>query len=897
MRLFRAIFFAAIALSSLVRAEPPNRTPRATPPQQLSRVLRNFDFEERDHGNVEDVPAGWVQVEGPGLPHYLHGVFDSSSFATGRASFRMDLNGGSITYRFPAGQIPVMTNAAYRASVMCRTTPLRAARARLTAYLCDIDGRPLAATVRSSDSFVSETGDDKFRPLSVDIAADDPRASSLVLEMSLLQSSRLADSSLGEQKLLVEDIHGSAWFDDLRIAQVPTVTLATDQATNVFDPGEKITLRVRVLDRIATDLTGELRVFDVDGRLVHQRTGAIEFGRSDGDALVGAASVPELPAGWYEARLAIRSRDQLLAERSLKFACLGAARSAVPADPRFGVDAVKLAPGAWDILPDAMSIAAAGRAKVAAWSADHGIDSDAGAAFDRLLDALRPDGRTVTACLVALPPEVRKLLGGDHWTDLLRAPRDGWQPQLSFLLARYATHLDRWQLMPDEDAEACANEPARRAAFAKVFEEFERLTGSTRLAMPWPAWFEVGESSSSIALSIPPEILPEQLPLYLRDASSGTAKVSSLTLQPIDVARYGRLARERDLALRIAYALSAGADRIDLPLPFTTATQHDGSATAEPTPLLLVQRTVQATLSNARYAGKVTIAPGVDAFLFDRGGRAGETGSGVMLVSTPSTAPLAPAGRVSIALGKRATRVDLDGTVSAVARSTDRRRPDEFELQIGERPFFVVDIDAPLMLLRAGIQIDNPMLESSVVPLSREIAFTNTFDSPISGSIRVAGPAGWTVSLPGGAFSLSPGETFRGTVNLSFPMNASSGDKVLTADLKIDGRANYRLNVPIGVKLGLSDVGLRTIAVRSGDEVIVQQVITNYGSKPINYNAFVTIAGLPRQERIISALGPGKAAIRKYRLPLSHSSPVGKLRSGVREVEGKRMLNDEVEIR
>lgn len=897
MRLFRAIFCTSLIASSTLAAE---HVPQAIAPAHLSRVLRNFDFEEQDHGNVEDVPAGWMKVEGPGLPNYLHGTFDSAVAATGRASFRLDLNGGSISYRLPAGQIPIMAHAAYRINVMCRTTALSAARARLTAYLCDIDGRPLPKTTRSSDPFVSQRGDDGFSRLSIDVVADDPHAVSLVLELVLLQPSRLPDDALGDQKLLVEDIHGSAWFDDLSVAQVPTVSLSTDHSTNIFSPGEPVNLRVRVLDRVATDLTGELRVFDADGKLVHQKTGAIAFSGGDpgdGEPLTGAAAIPELPPGWYDARLAVRSRDQLLAERSLKFVCLGPAAAPMRADPRFGVDATMLAPDAWISLPDAMSATSAGRVKVAAWSADHAVESDSAGPFDRLLDALRPDGRTVTGCLVALPPQVRNSVGGDRWTDLLRVPPEKWQPQLAFLLSRHAMQLDRWQLMSDDEADACASDPARRAAFAKVFEEFCRLTGSPNLAMPWPAWFEALDAPGTIALSMPPEILPEQLPLYVRDASSSSSRVTSLSLHPIDAARYGRLARERDLALRVAYALSAGADRIDLPLPFTASSQADGASATEPEPILPAERTILSTLSNARYAGKVTIAPGVDAFLFDRRAVVGGADSGVMLVSAPSTGPLAASGQVSIALGKHATRVDLDGTVSSVARSQDRKRPDEFVLEIGPRPFFVTDIDAPLMLLRASLAIDNPMLESSVTPLSRTITFTNTFDSPISGSIRLGGPAGWTVSLPGGQFSLNPGETFHGTLNLQFPMNAPCGDKVLTAELKIDGRERYRLNVPIAVKLGLSDVGLQSLAVRSGDEVIVQQIITNYGSEPINYNAFVSIAGLPRQERIISSLGPGQQAIRKYRLPLPRTSTATKLRSGVREAEGKRMLNDEVEIR
>ena len=893
MRILRAIL-AALLIAAPARAEHGSNV---QPPAQLSRVLKTFDFEERDHGNVEDVPAGWMKIEGPGLPHYLHGEFDDSVRATGKASFRFDLNGGSITYRYPAGQIPVMAHAAYRVSVMCRTTPLNTARARLTAYLCDVDGHVLTSTIVSSDSFASARGDETFHPLSLDIAADAPTAATLVLELSLLQSSLLPDSSLGDQKLVVEDIHGSAWFDDLRVAQVPTVSLTTDRPTNVFTPGEQVNLRVRVIDRIATDLTAELRVVDVDGQPVHQRTGAIDFAPADaskGEELAGSASIPPLPPGWYEARLAVSSRGQKVGEKTLKFVRTGDAPLPAQADPRFGVVATEFAPEAWSAIPEAMADIAAGRVKISAWSASHAIENTAAGQFDRLLDALRPDGRSVTACLTDLPPELQKLVGGDRWTDLLQVPTDRWQPQLAYLIARHATHVDQWQLMPDADADEIARDPNRRIVFNRVFDEFTKLTGTISLAMPWPAFFdrEVGSPGAS-AIVVPTDVLPEQIPLYLHDAQTLSPETQqSVTLRAIPREKYGRPAQLRDLALRVAYGLVGGATKIDLPLPFTATTLRDGSTMLEPDSTLVAQRTIMATLSNARFAGKIQIAPGVDAFLFNR------NGSGVMLVSTPSTSPISPVGRVSIALGKRANRVELDGSTFPVPHvKATTGRPDDFDLEIGAMPFFVTDIDAPLMLLRASVTIDNPMLESSVVPVGREIRFTNTFDTPITGTIRVGGPKGWQVAVGGASFSLNPGETYSAPVTLTFPMNASAGDRVLTADIKLQGREDYRLIVPIAVKLGLSDVGLQTMAVRSGDEVIVQQVITNYGSVPINYNAFLTVAGLPRQERIVSNLMPGKITIRKYRLPLPQSSQVEKLRSGVREVEGKRMLNDEVEIR
>src|SRR5688500_6979532 len=115
MRFLFGILSLAVLLAAAARAERPAK---AEAPAQLSRVLRSFDFEERDDGNVEEVPVGWLKVEGPGLPHYLSGKFDPTVSAAGRSSFRFDLIGGSVTYRYPAGKISVMTPASYRISVM-----------------------------------------------------------------------------------------------------------------------------------------------------------------------------------------------------------------------------------------------------------------------------------------------------------------------------------------------------------------------------------------------------------------------------------------------------------------------------------------------------------------------------------------------------------------------------------------------------------------------------------------------------------------------------------------------------------------------------------------------------------------------------------------------------------
>ena len=102
--------------------------------------------------------------------------------------------------------------------------------------------------------------------------------------------------------------------------------------------------------------------------------------------------------------------------------------------------------------------------------------------------------------------------------------------------------------------------------------------------------------------------------------------------------------------------------------------------------------------------------------------------------------------------------------------------------------------------------------------------------------------------------------------------------------------------MPLGVKLGLSDVGMQTLAIRDGDVVIVQQIIQNYGDKAVDYTAFAIIPGYQRQERLVTTLRPGESTIKRFRF--TGVKPVRGLtaRAGIKELDGSRMLNDEVEI-
>ena len=855
----------------------------ALPAAELSRVVKSFDFEERQTGNAEELPRDWVKLEGPGLPHYVNGRLAGGHAAGGRYAFRFDLNGSSLIYRYPHGHIAAVPGATYRVTAAVSTDSVPSARARLTATFADLDGRPIKNATRHSTPFVGAP--DAWGALSIECTAP-PAARWLVLELGFVQPTIWQDASLGKQSLFDQDIHATAHFDDVVVTQVPVVDVTCDKPTHVYSKSEPTVLHVRVVDRVTEDLAAQLVITDAAGRAVHQQSGRLDLTATDAAASKTATlSLPPLPPGAYRATLGVVAGGMILGQHTLDLIRLADDNPAVRPDARFGFDATDVPVEAWPQLPGLLANLGAARVKLAVWDERSDVESAAGGTFNKLLDDLRRSQITPTALIAALPPRLAAEAGGAGLERLPGLPAAAWQPELSQMIARYAGYLDRWQFGTDAQAAAFAEGPKLRAAYDVALKTFDALLDQPDLAMPWPAYVDLNASlPANLAVTIPPDVLPHQIPLYVRDLSTRPGQQYSLYLRPLQAGAYGRAVRNRDLVLRIAYALASGARRIDLPLPARVLTRDGLPPEFRPDETLLIVRTLLATLGNAVYKGRVPVSDDVEAMLFDR------AGEGVLLVWAKDAA----AAPFRIVLGNRPQRVDLDGSVSPVLQPKDDSGV--IEIIAGPAPFFLTGIDGHLAQLRCSIAFDNPLIESAYKPHLRRLRFTNPYPHPISGRLRLSAPAGWTVTLLQRDFALGAGEAYDGPVTIEFPYNSPAGDKVIVCDVALTAERTQQFKVPVALKLGLADIGVETIAMRSGGEIIVQQVITHYGDKPANYTAFVACPGHPRQERLLTGLKPGTTTIKKYRIPSTDRTPGLRVRSGVKETDGNRILNDEVTV-
>src|SRR5579872_1782104 len=352
----RTLFIFALFLPFLAAA--------AAGPGDPSRILKSIDFEERRLGNREDLPMHWLKVSGPGLPNYVNGRLTNDSAHSGLWSFRFDLNGGSLIYRYDPRQVPIHPGAHYRVGCFVQTTVLPHARARLTVYLTDQDGNEIAGTMTHSELYAATNDTAGWHELSVEVSAQNPAAALMAVQIELLQPSFYTPSTLGERTLFDQDIYGSAWFDDVTISQVPKFILSSDRPGNVFRRSDPVQLSVLVNDRFTKDLAAQLSIHDAGNALIYQHSGALDVaGAIDlGPGLKQlTVALPDLKTGWYDATLDMTSRGQFVGRQQIQFVRLADDEAPAQPDPRFGVIATDLPFEGWSQLPALLPIMAAGR--------------------------------------------------------------------------------------------------------------------------------------------------------------------------------------------------------------------------------------------------------------------------------------------------------------------------------------------------------------------------------------------------------------------------------------------------------------------------------------------------------------------------------------------------------
>ena len=485
-----------------------------------------------------------------------------------------------------------------------------------------------------------------------------------------------------------------------------------------------------------------------------------------------------------------------------------------------------------------------------------------------------------------------------------------WRPYASFLLARYSNYVDAWEVgSPDAPFSGAVSDAHNDGAggknrypdlYGKMYGQLAGLLSKPRLVIPWNALFDFDIKSypnAVLDLRIPNVIKPTQITSYVHNLADAARPVDSpappppraqsasapapetpmyIHVEPLEEASYARTDRLSDFAQRVLFARSTNplAVMIDLPLhritPISSGTTH-----SEPDELLLIYRTLVRTLGTATYRREVSIAPGVRAFLFVRNEADGASPindtnhEGILaLWNESATNPIVSA---DLPLGDVALAVELNGFTHPLAVDAASRLA---HINVTSVPTLVTFVDAHLVELRASFALTNSMLPAGAGVMQTEVHLTNPYSEPLSGNIRLNPPPGWTIEATTLPMNIPPGGTFTQRITIRYPYTEAAGVKQLNATLVSDGDGPgsgghpLQLSFPVAIKSDAVDTEGFARMMPNGD-LVVQQMITNISSVPLNAEAYALVPGYARQQHFVVNLPPGQTTIKRFIFPMS----------------------------
>lgn len=888
---------------------------------RAQRLIHLFDFEEKVEvgklGHYEKLPMGWYAMGRPDPssdPNFLaqplhqllmrragfsrHSVvqFDGRQKTSGEFSLFLGLNDCNNGAFLEVGALPVIHGSDYQITAQVRTTDLKHARVRVTAYFVDDKGHRIDRSVVQTDRF---QGHGQWRPVVIKLSGEEPAAAWIGLELELIQPDFDKDAALGKYQIVYQEVSGGAWFDDIAVWQLPHVEVRTQSPVNVIRAPHRPRLAMQV-----RDLTGQLLVAEVT--IYDHRMEPVVVARRN----VGAgeptdwAWVPPLPGfGWYLVQMNVHGRDgrevksalgqEGITHGRMAFLWLGQEdRHDRRQLQRFVLLADSVPHRQLQMLPQLMESAGLYGAVISCWDRSTQINTlkHRIALLDEVLHRLQDEQRRVTLSLGPVPGQLGEAINVDPHlpVSMFDESLDSswWREFLVPITLRYGQHVRRWQLGNSRYADPFNQ--AREAQFYPNLERaFKSLTLSPTIILPWST--KIGRrpdqpKRSMLAMNVPQAIRPDQIDAAIRPWTGDLLNSLRLDLEMAPATMLAQKRRVEDLTLRMLYGWEASPHSLALHKPWTRSAENRRT-TLMPDPLLGVFSTVGNRLAGRKVVGRFQPEPGLQTMILD-GPRGG-------LLAAWNQSALPCEAYLKMYLGLDPWVVDVWG---------NRREPSfvdgRHEVVLGRTPLFVEHIDARLALFRAGFVVDRPFLESAQRTFQRSIRIQNPWSHPIAGQMRIIGPKNWTIRPRVKVFSIGAGEALDMPIAMRFPVSETAGAKKLVAHFEFSAETQYDVDVWAPMEVGLEYLEFGASLMRKHNEstgaidAVVTHMITNKDDRPISLFAFSRLQGYERKEAIVTALQPGQTKIRCFTFA-DATEMLSKydVRVGIREINGPAALN------
>lgn len=874
-----------------------------TRPAAAARVVKAFDFEERDT-NPLPVPLGWIRAQDdpavprdrPGFPIWNGAVLDYDAPAySGIGSVKLPTNGGSTALLLRHGVLSIFPNADYLVSARVRTEGLAHARARIVATLLDERGEPIPSS--RVESAMIRSGDEWTR-IAIEVEGLEPHAAFMQIELQLLQPEQQQRETYPFQ-VWRQDFEGAAWFDDLIVAQLPRLEINTASPGNIVASDTPPDLHILVRDLTGDRIDASLRIFDVHANLVQG-----EMLKDDGRRVHRRYETTLPGYGWYRALLEVFVDRRLVGVRTLDF-IWAPPQQGVNTPGIFSIESTLGEPKVAQATPVLVRAAGVSRAALRVWD-EQTTKSDLGPGSEQsgIIDALLDSGTRLSFNLARLPAPLAGTLAIDPG-EVLRAfevadgPWLGWGARM---LDQYGQRVDMLQFGAAPSLESPAMLDAAMDNARAALRGF--VPGPTA-AVPWPIDRplppELSTPGNALQLIDDHTPTPDEIAgmvdrwVEIHRESTGSDEPPAhlgLTLRPKrDPSGAGGLqawSSVGDLARRaIAFwwaSATSGIDRARFELRLRDAWWISPGKRGQvmPAPELLAWRVLSEHLSGREALERIELVPGVRMLVLAprTGGSEDEStspdaGGLVLWLDEPTLQPVT----LSLPLAQGPVRVsDVMGNEREVFPvPTGNIGVGMHHIEITRAPIFVEGVNAELVRFLGSLGITPDVLVSRSGMHHHELRIRNPWDIPVSGRVFIVEPGGytgdadaidrsWEINPRVIPFELAPGESDTLRVDFAYSLGELAGAKELVFDVRLHADREYpTLRVRRTIELALPGVEMTLAARRNeaGITVVSAEVVHQLEDEQ-HFELIAIAPGEPRIRRTINGLGSGQRATRRF---------------------------------
>lgn len=858
-----------VAMLIVAAADDGNRV--GNDPFSRANDILHYSFTGKDDKEWDRLPDDWTRRRGPEFPTYVKAYIDQKYGRNGRGSLRFDINGGAAIYYSPAKRIDALH--AYVFEGFIRTQRLRHDAAVISLSFLN-HRRQRVQRVLSAP--VSGTHDDWVR---VRMGPVFPHrdVKFVVVGCHIVNGVR-------------KDLQGHVWFDDLRLARIPQLTLKRDLGTHFKTPGSPIMvtamiggldvgpryrLRLRMIDHTGKPVASKLEPLLIE---TNRHTDS-DDSTPDKPTTVEWRVSPQ-PGGFYTVFAALQRDREIIIEKSMNFVV--ARPIPTMRDGEFG----------WSItnpssrtslkeLAEISSNAGINRLKYALWRSVADGEPHNSKRIVEFFNSLSHRRIRVSAILSRPPTAVRKKFPRE-WSgvrEIFLMPKKVWWPTVEPTIAHFSGSVRHWQFGAEDDLGFTTVKDLPNAA-AQLKTEFDTIARDIRVGIPWDAATPLPsrrDVSNTFFTFIDADAAESNALEKLLKSTNGSGVPRWISIQPLPRSKHTPHQRAGDLLKRLTIAKANRAEAIYAYRVFDREyglMNEDGS----PADLFLPWRTAVSALRGAQLVGALALGNGSRNFVFER------NGEGIIILwnSKPVTEQLSGVARARI--------VDVWGRESTMKRVPGS---EVRTIHVDATPTILRGCSAAILKWIISTQFENKNFESRSGSQTQALLFRNPFLQGVNGKVRLTPPRGWTVQPRSWQIQAAAGEAVRLPMTVKVPPNVSQGAVPVKIEFQLSADRPYTFEVHREFKVVMGDMAIEVVDRKLPDgRLEVQQTIIN-NTNPEEVLSFRCMLQAPlvrRQRTTVTKLGRGKDR-RVYFLPDAESLRGKMLGIRAEQIGGNRVLN------